>query len=43
MKATLALACCLLGCGTVLAERFDGHQHDILDLGGRTLSVEEIG
>ena len=25
------------------AERFDGHQHDILDLGGKALSVEEIG
>ena len=26
-----------------LAEPFDGHQHDILDLGGKTLSVKEIG
>ena len=39
---TLFLTVVMMAAGTVSAARFDGVEHDILDLGGKTLTVEEI-
>ena len=41
MKSYLATVLLLAG-GAVMADPFDGHQHDILDLKGKTVEVAEI-